>query len=302
MAFNESFVRELGYWHSDFSLFFFTIITNLGDFTVYLAILCCIYFAIDKNKGYQLVFIVVFSSVFNSMAKILIANPRPPNLLHQVEATGYSTPSGHAQISASFGTALALKFRKNWLTYTALIFIFLIGFSRPFLGVHYLGDILLGWALGVTLSLVLVFYWDRFAHKITKKKGLITIFLFSMIITVFWGALADFGEVGENIATYNGLFFGLVGARALEQKYLKFSALSTSILNAFLKTLIGFALTCAVWLGFSEINSLLLGEDATGIVAYIFRYIRYCLVAFSAVYLAPLVLVKLRLAQKEIHL
>ena len=161
---------------------------------------------------------------------------------------------------------------------------------------------MLGWALGVTLSLVLVFYWDRFAHKITKKKGLITIFLFSMIITVFWGALADFGEVGKDIATYNGLFFGLVGARALEQKYLKFSALSTSILNAFLKTLIGFALTCAVWLGFSEINSLLLGEDATGIVAYIFRYIRYCLVAFSAVYLAPLVLVKLRLAQKEIHL
>ena len=51
MAFNESFVRELAYWHSDFSLFFFTIITNLGDFTVFLAILCCIYFAIDKNKG-----------------------------------------------------------------------------------------------------------------------------------------------------------------------------------------------------------------------------------------------------------
>ena len=45
----------------------------------------------------------------------------------------------------------------------------------------------------------------------------------------------------------------------------------------------------------------LLGEGAT-IVAYIFRYIHYFLVAFSAVYLVPLVLVKLRLAQKEIHL
>ena len=69
-----------------------------------------------------------------------------------------------------------------------------------------------------------------------------------------------------------------------------------------MKFIIGFSLTIFVWLGFSEINSLLLGEDATGIVAYIFRYIRYFLVAFSAVYLVPLVLVKLRLAQKEIHL
>ena len=88
----------------------------------------------------------------------------------------------------------------------------------------------------------------------------------------------------------------------MEQNYLKFSSLSTNFLNAFLKTLIGFVLTCAVWLGFSEINSLLLGEGATGIVAYIFRYIHYFLVAFSAVYLVPLVLVKLRLAQKVIHL
>ena len=82
-------------------------------------------------------------------------------------------------------------------------------------------------------------------------------------------------------------------------KYLK--ALSSNFWNGFLK-FIGFSLTIFVWLGFSEINSLLLGEGATGIVAYIFRYIHYFLVAFSAVYLVPLVLVKLRLAQKEIHL
>ena len=93
-----------------------------------------------------------------------------------------------------------------------------------------------------------------------------------------------------------------MAARNIELKYLNFSALSSSFWNGFLKFIIGFSLTIFVWLGFSEINSLLLGEGATGIVAYIFRYIHYFLVAFSAVYLVPLVLVKLRLAQKEIHL
>ncbi len=297
LSFNGAFITNLAEWHSDFTLFFFTWITHLGDFAAYLGILCCIYLAVDKNKGYQLIFIVVFSSIFNSVAKILIANPRPPNFLHQVEASGYSTPSGHAQVSASFWISLALKFRKNWLIYTAVLFIFLIGFSRLFLGVHYFEDVLLGWVAGVVLSLLLVFYWDRFAHKITAKKGLVATFLFSVIATGFFGWLADFQEIGAEIATYSGLFFGLVWARALEIRRLKFSASSSSFLNGFLKTFIGFALICAVWIGFSEINSLLLGEDAGGIVAYVFRYLRYFLLAFTAVYLVPLVLVKLKLTK-----
>ena len=44
----------------------------------------------------------------------------PPNVLHQVEATNYSTPSGHAQVAASFWSALALNFRKNWLVFLAI--------------------------------------------------------------------------------------------------------------------------------------------------------------------------------------
>ena len=69
---------------------------------------------------------------------------------------------------------------------------------------------------------------------------------------------------------------------------------------ALLKFIIGFSLTIFVWLGFSEINSLLLGEDTTGIVAYIFRYLRYFLVAFTAVYLTPLILVVLKIAKNNL--
>ena len=91
-----------------------------------------------------------------------------------------------------------------------------------------------------------------------------------------------------------------MAARNIELKYLNFSALSSSFWNGLLKFIIGFSLTIFVWLGFSEINSLLLGEDTTGIVAYIFRYLRYFLVAFTAVYLTPLILVVLKIAKNNL--
>ena len=298
-TFNTEIITSLAAWHSDFSLLFFTVITNLGDFTAYLAILCVIYLAIDKNKGYQLIFIVVFSSVFNAIAKIIIANPRPPNVLHQVEATNYSTPSGHAQVAASFWSALALNFRKNWLVFLAIVFSFLIGFSRTFLGVHYFEDVLLGWSIGFTLTILLIIFWDRFLSIPTSIRILL-IFIFTVLVSAFSGMAVGFKEIGENITTYCGLLFGLVAARNIELKYLNFSALSSSFWNGLLKFIIGFSLTIFVWLGFSEINSLLLGEDTTGIVAYIFRYLRYFLVAFTAVYLTPLILVVLKIAKNNL--
>ena len=79
-----------------------------------------------------------------------------------MEATNYSTPSGHAQVAASFWSALALNFRKNWLVFLAIVFSFLIGFSRTFLGVHYFEDVLLGWSIGFTLTILLIIFWDRF--------------------------------------------------------------------------------------------------------------------------------------------
>ena len=176
-TFNTEIITSLAAWHSDFSLLFFTVITNLGDFTAYLAILCVIYLAIDKNKGYQIIFIVVFSNVFNAIAKIIIANPRPPNVLHQVEATNYSTPSGHAQVAASFWSALALNFRKNWLVFLAIVFSFLIGFSRLFLGVHYFEDVLLGWSIGFTLTILLIIFWDRFLSIPTSIRILLILIL-----------------------------------------------------------------------------------------------------------------------------
>ena len=75
--------------------------------------------------------------------------------------TDFSFPSGHATIAVTFYGYLAyliiklIKRKYNWLIITlASLIIFFIGFSRLYLGVHYLSDVLAGYLVG-SLFLIL---------------------------------------------------------------------------------------------------------------------------------------------------
>lgn len=91
------------------------------------------------------------------IAKALVGRDRPPAAFAVIAAHGHSFPSGHAT-----GTAAVLLIScwvvSRWLvtswvprvalwTSTATI-IALVGFSRLYLGVHYLSDVVAGWLLG----------------------------------------------------------------------------------------------------------------------------------------------------------
>lgn len=96
------------------------------------------------------------AAVLNLILKYLIGRPRPEFPLAYLHDTGFSFPSGHAMISIAFYGALAyllLSTLKSWrykiLTVFGMVSIaILIGFSRLYLGVHFLSDILGGWAAG----------------------------------------------------------------------------------------------------------------------------------------------------------
>ena len=84
-----------------------------------------------------------------------------------IDETSYSFPSGHAMISASLYTMLILLvFRyirgmplKLALSVLCLSLIMVIGFSRVYLGVHYAGDVLGGWSIGFTVSIIVYSVW-----------------------------------------------------------------------------------------------------------------------------------------------
>ncbi len=94
-------------------------------------------------------------SVLTSSLKELFERDRP-NLIQEYDGTGYSFPSGHStgpMVFYGFIIYLIIRSRfplvAKWIVGIVLgLLIFLIGFSRIYLGVHYASDVIGGFLLG----------------------------------------------------------------------------------------------------------------------------------------------------------
>ncbi len=135
---------------------FLLVVTDLGSTVGYLLILPIIWWGFSWKLGARIFVALVLSVYLNSLIKDVAALPRPfvytddvPNLRTPNE---YSFPSGHAQQAAMFWGLLALHFRKRWFSALAAAIVFLIGFSRVYLGVHFPSDVVVGWTLGAAIA------------------------------------------------------------------------------------------------------------------------------------------------------
>lgn len=102
----------------------------------------------NKDKGIKIASMVIASLIINILLKHLIQLERPFHVYPDVfliNESGFSFPSGHAQISATFFWLLAWFEKRNVVFWLLPI---LIGISRCYLGVHYPTDVLAGWAIG----------------------------------------------------------------------------------------------------------------------------------------------------------
>lgn len=144
---------------SDAMIGFFTTITKAGDLLVVLtlAALMSIVFLRTHHPRYVFAFLVVAlgSALTNGVLKVLFALPRPTDPIALVTIDSFSFPSGHSAVSfAVYGFLIFLALhRKASTTQKAAaaflaVLILLIGFSRLYLGVHYLSDVLGGFLVG----------------------------------------------------------------------------------------------------------------------------------------------------------
>ncbi|MBA3636468.1 MAG: bifunctional DedA family/phosphatase PAP2 family protein [Actinomycetota bacterium] len=164
---------------------FFLVVTALGSIEaiVLLGVVVAAYLA----WGRRWIFLggwlaaVAGSAVLNQLLKGLFARPRPHFEHPLLVETSYSFPSGHAMESfvvygmLAYFAVLALR---SWearvgAVFGAALLVVLIGFSRMYLGVHYLSDVLAGYAAGgVWLSaLITGVETIRRGKKETRRKG-----------------------------------------------------------------------------------------------------------------------------------
>lgn len=109
--------------------------------------------------------VLVLSGALNYLLKLSFAVTRPEiHRLVTVADYSYSFPSGHTMTSAAFVFACAaLSFRfalkplaKFAIMTGAALFVFAVGVSRIYLGVHHATDVLAGWAAGVFVCAITI--------------------------------------------------------------------------------------------------------------------------------------------------
>lgn len=137
-------------------------ITQLGGaiFLIGLSITLAI---IIKNKkiGILIWVNIAISTLLNQILKFIIQRPRPTEF-RIIDERGYSFPSGHSMISATFYGFLIYLIYKNvknkYLKYSLIIMlvilILLIGTSRIYLGVHYTSDVLAGFLIAISYLII----------------------------------------------------------------------------------------------------------------------------------------------------
>ena len=263
--------------------------------------------------------LLVLSSFTNTALKSFFKHSRPfweAPALQLGDASSFSTPSGHAQTSAAlFGYLawfLADKRRgRLWATLLGLLMV-LVALSRVYLGVHFLGDILWGAAIG--LSLAALYAWlkpkllpqlKRFPlgiHVLLAFVAAAFIFVVvSLLLAIPFGTGQMFGELYtdayrsalEDAATIAGLAFGLWVGLALETRAVRFTVAGPWWQRA-LRYVIGVVGLFVIWMG---LRMIFPHEPTTLGIAL--RMVRYALAMLWAIVGWPWLFVRIKLGTRE---
>jgi len=159
-------------------------ITALGGvgLLVFVSLVVFIFLLIERNPRIALVFFVSISSgiLLSFSLKYGFTRPRPDIVPHGSYVYTSSFPSGHALMSSLIYLTIAgmlshLSFRRRMKTYffaIAFLLTIAIGLSRVYLGVHYITDVIGGWAIGSGWALLcfFIFRYLKLTHWLDNNE------------------------------------------------------------------------------------------------------------------------------------
>jgi membrane-associated phospholipid phosphatase len=193
-----AFIQNLGHWLVVPMSFF----TWLGREDFFILIMPALYWCVDAGIGIRVGIILLANNSINSALKLFFHAPRPYWISTHISAlsteSSFGVPSGHAQLATGVWGTLAASFKKKWGWIVAIVIIFLIGFSRIYLGVHFITDVLAGWLIGLLILFAFIKWEKPFARWFSLRTPLQKVLiLIGCAIALFILNLAGLASIGN---------------------------------------------------------------------------------------------------------
>ncbi len=282
--------------------FLFSVITLLGEETIFMVLGMVIFWCVNKYQGYYVLSVGFLGTIINGFLKMIFRIPRPwikdPQFTivesARSAATGYSFPSGHTQSSVGLFGGIA-RWNKNTLLRIIMIAIcVLTPFSRLYLGVHTPLDVIVSYVIAV----ILVFAGYPLFKKIERNPkimyGVMLTMLLINIAYLCFVCFYNFPEIvyseenfvnlqsaRENGFTLLGATLGVLFAFVIDNKWTKFDTKAVWWVQI-IKVIVGLALLLITKEGLKYPLNAVLDPDSWG------RVIRYFLLVVVGGVLWPM--------------
>jgi membrane-associated phospholipid phosphatase len=294
---------------------FFLLASFAGQVEGYILIVTLIYVMFDKTLAVRLAVLLLLTMCLNHVLKIIIKNPRP--FIHEgtylqkwavstenakALAAEYSTPSGHAMAGSAFYSYLYASVENPFVRVIAVLAILATGFSRPYLGIHYPGDILIGWVIGLLVALVAIKRADRISEgwdKLSYKNQVTIVVCSSLVLWLATIAINGWRIDGQPRAFlgYAGFLTGIVIGRPIELSTVNFDPGSSTLPAKILRFAISVAMVLVSLVLLDKVFRAI--ADDFSVLGYLLLYVRYVIAGVINIFVAPLFFTKLGLAEKS---
>jgi membrane-associated phospholipid phosphatase len=269
--------------------------TYLGYAPFFIIALPLAYWLWDKKVGVHLALIVILTAVTNGLLKDIFDDPRPDIVFAVDPRVGgsYGLPSGHAQVATAMWFWIARELRLPWFWPVAALIVFGVIFSRLYLGVHDVEDVLTGFGLG--LATILVFSWflsdsDQFRwwRALNPALQMAVILLVQVPIYLLW---PEDGGPGGTFAV-GGMLAGWWAGTLIERRHIHYRR-HPNWLVAIGAAAAGLAFCFFV---LTRIGLLLANAGVPEVAA---GWVQYFVIALFVAAIAPWLFVRLGVARTE---
>lgn len=165
-------------WHFNFLDQFFIPATYIGDGFFVIALGLILFILRKKFLSLMVFSSYAISGIIAQVLKYFISEARPalylknanyPYFIDDVTLHNFhSFPSGHA--ASAFALAAVLSFSVKNKNYSILFLMIaaLVGYSRIYLGQHFIDDLLAGSVVGVVSAIVCWIFFEKYFKKVLK--------------------------------------------------------------------------------------------------------------------------------------